>query len=714
MEESLAHDLKACKTCNPEIYRQLSEKQRRAVMHREGPMLVTAGPGSGKTHVLTSRILYLIQEQKIPPGQILVITFTREAAKSMQNRYLEMAEKFHIFADISSDARSGQVVFGTFHSFFFQILRSSERYTHYHIIGEADKQKLIYPLLKEIKTRLGETSRYFDPVNQEEISRILSAISYGKNTGKWLKAVERLREPWRECYKEILRGYEDQKEQRRQLDLDDLLTLTVRELGRDQRLLQYWRSRYNYVLIDEFQDCNSVQYEIIKMLYTTKENIFVVGDDDQAIYGFRGADPGIMRRFQEEYAIMTYNAAYSGRNGDFEAREKDEKNVKEGGAASILPHVVLGRNYRCAPEIVNASAKVICCNRQRMSKHLTSGRETGGEVLLKGFPGGGEERRYVLDQCQGKMPWELDRFAVLFRTNSLMGVFGAQLIHAGIPFVTREKIGSIYEHFVVRDVMDYFRVAYGNRQRQLFLRIWNRPRLRVGRESLDSPVVDFRQIKQFYSEAPYENLAAVKDVEQFERKLEQLRRLSLELGINFIRRGFGYEDYLRQRAGSNRELLENWLEVLDWLEEDCRGYETFEKWERGQGQVAIRLSQEGNDKSTQCDRKVQENSGQNAQSDRIASKKGLHILTMHAAKGLEYDKVFLMDVNEGNIPKLKRGEVVTADLLEEERRLFYVGMTRARDSLELLYQMGTKERPKLPSSFLQPLLDCRNGKTSSS
>lgn len=630
-------------------------------MHREGAMLVTAGPGSGKTHVLTSRILYLIQERRIPPDQILVITFTREAAGSMKNRYLEMTEKFRVSADISAGVRYGQVSFATFHSFFFQILKSSERYTHYHIIGETDRHKLLYPLLKEIKMRQGESDRYYDPVSQEEISRVLSAISYGKNTGRWSESGERLLEPWRGCCEEILQGYEVQKEQRRQLDLDDLLTLTARELEQDPGLLQYWRRRYTQVLVDEFQDCNSVQYEIIKMLYTTGGNVFAVGDDDQAIYGFRGADPGIMQRFRKEYV-----------NAD---------------------QVVLGRNYRCVPEIVDVSAKVIACNRQRVSKQLTSGREAGGSVLLKGFPGGAEERSYILEQCQGKTPLELERFAVLFRTNSSMGVFEAQLMQAGIPFVTREKITSVYGHFVTRDVMDYFRAAYGCRERQLFLRIWNRPRLRVGRESLDSPVVDFGRIRRFYSEAPYENPAAVRDVEQFERKLEQLGRFSLELGITFIRRGFGYEDYLRRKAGSNRELLENWLEILDWLEEDCRGHENFEKWERCQEQAARQLSQEGTGGNTQ--------------------KKGIHILTMHAAKGLEYDRVFLMDVNEGNIPKLKRGEAVTEVLLEEERRLLYVGMTRARDRLEILYQTGTKEHPKLPSAFLQPLNYSSSGKNSS-
>lgn len=644
---------------NPEIYHQLSEMQRRAVMHGEGPMLVTAGPGSGKTHVLTSRILYLIQERQIPPGQILVITFTREAAGSMQRRYFEMSEKFRISADASAYARSGQVSFGTFHSFFYQILRSSERYTHYRIIGEAEKQKLLYPLLKEIQTRQGQISPYYDPVSQEETSRILSAISYGKNTGRGLEAGDRLPEPWRECFGEILPGYEGRKEQRRGLDLDDLLALTMRELKRDRGLLHYWRSRYSYVLIDEFQDCNQVQYEIIKMLYTAKGNIFAVGDDDQAIYGFRGADPGIMQRFREEYVNSV--------------------------------HVVLGRNYRCAPEIVDASAKVIACNRQRVSKELTSGRKSGGSVRLKGFAGGREERGYVLSQCLGRTSQELDQWAVLFRTNSLMAVFGAELMQAGIPFVAREKIDSIYGHFVVRDVMDYLRAANGCRERKIFLRIWNRPRLRVGREALEESMVDFEKIRRFYSREPYKNPAAVRDVEQFEHKLCQLQRFSLELGITFIRRGFGYEDYLRQRAGDNRELLDSWLEVLDWLEEDCRRHRSLEEWERCQERAAAE--------------DPQKNGGNWREGNGIGpQKKGIHILTMHAAKGLEYDRVFLMDVNEGNIPKLKKGMSATDTLLEEERRLLYVGMTRARDSLEILYRKGTKERPGLPSAFLQPLL----------
>lgn len=615
-------------------------------------MLVTAGPGSGKTHVLTSRILYLIRERQIPPGQILVITFTREAARTMQNRFFEMTEKF----PISADVHSGQVSFGTFHSFFYQILRSSERYTQYRIIGETDRQKILYPLLREIRVRQGDLSPYFDPVGQEEVSRVLSAVSYGKNTGR--NPAERLQEPWREHCGEILQGYESQKEQRRQLDLDDLLTLTLRELARDEGLLQYWQRRYSHVLADEFQDCNPVQYEILKMLYPPGGNIFAVGDDDQAIYGFRGADPGVMRRFQREYVDV--------------------------GAPENMSHVVLGRNYRCAPEIVNASAAVIARNLQRESKQLVSARESGGSVRLKGFAGGREERRYVLSQCQGKSPEELDRWAVLFRTNALLGVFGAELVQAGIPFVTGEKVGSVYEHFVVRDVTDYFRAAGGCRERSVFLRIWNRPRLGIGREALDGPEVDFGRIRQFYSRAPYENPAAVRDVEQFERKLEQLRKFSPELGVTFVRRGFGYEEYLRQRAGDNRELLESWLEVLDWMEEACAGCGSQQEWVRRQERASCGPSQEHRNRKNPS--------------------KGIHILTMHAAKGLEYDRVFLMDVNEGNIPRCRRGQETTETLLEEERRLLYVAMTRARDSLELLYQTGTRERPRLPSAFMQPLL----------
>lgn len=640
--------------CDVELFDQLSAEQRRAVTHGEGPILVTAGPGSGKTHVLTSRILYLIQKRHVPPDRILVITFTREAAGTMRRRYHQMADRI----PVSGCARSGQVTFGTFHSFFYQILRSSEKYTHYRIIGDMDRQRLIYPLLCEIRVRQGEVSPYFEPVNQEEIRRVLAAISYGKNTGRDLEAGERLPKPWRESFGEIWQSYERQKEQRRQLELDDLLTLAARELERDGDLLRYWRLRYSHILVDEFQDCNQVQYEIIKKLCPQGGNLFAVGDDDQAIYGFRGADPEIMRRFREDYAASCVT-----------------------GDKKAIPQVVLGQNYRCAQEIVRASSAVISCNRQREPKRLVSARDFGGSVRIRGFAGAGEERRYVLSQCEGRACGELDRWAVLFRTNSLLGIFGAELIKAGIPYVTGEKMGNIYEHFIVRDVMDYFRAAHGSRQRRIFLRIWNRPRLRIGREALYEPEVDLEQVRQFYSRAPYQDPAAVRDVEQFGRKLEQLRKFSLEPGVAFIRRGFGYEEYLRGRAGDNRELLESWLEVLNWLEEDCRGCDSLQEWERRQERMS---GGEGNKKDPS---------------------QGIHILTMHAAKGLEYDRVFLMDVNEGNIPRLKKGEEPTEASMEEERRLLYVAMTRARDSLELLYQKGTKERPRLPSAFLRPLLE---------
>lgn len=635
--------------------RKLSVEQRRAVTHGEGPMLVTAGPGSGKTTVLTSRILHLVQERQIPPSRILVITFTREAARSMQNRYLSMAEKSEASADASVNTCFRHVSFGTFHSFFYQILRSSEKYTHYRIIGEAEKQKLLYPLLRQIRERQPESvSPYFDSVSQEEISHILSAISYDKNTGSgWGLGSERLQEPWKECYGEIWRHYERQKARRRQMDLDDLLTLTAGELERDVELLQYWRGRYLYVLMDEFQDCNMVQYEIMKKLFTVEGNVFAVGDDDQAIYGFRGADPGIMQRFLQEYQ----DAA----------------------------HVVLGRNYRCLPAIVDASSRVISCNRHRLSKQLVSAEESGGSVLLKGFAGGRGERQYVISACHGKSVWELDRWAVLFRTNSMLGIFAAELLAAGIPFAARNEVKNVYEHFVAQDIMDYLRIAHGCRERRIFLRIWNRPRLQIGRESMTDPVVDFDKLGQFYRQMPYENPAAIRDLEQFARKLGQLRKMSPELGVAFIRRGFGYEDFLRQRAGQNRELLESWLEILDWLEEEGRQYRDFTQWESYQNRYSRQLTQQ--------------------KMLRREQQKGIHVLTMHAAKGLEYDQVFLMDVNEGNIPKLKKGVPTTEALTEEERRLFYVGMTRARNSLELLYLTGTGQRPRLPSSFLQPLLE---------
>ncbi len=648
----------ADKTHYPEIYDRLSAPQRIAVTHGEGSLLVTAGPGSGKTHVLTSRILYLIQERQVPPDRILVITFTREAAGAMRRRYCRMTAGY----PVSDCARSGQVTFATFHSFFYQILRSAERYSHYRIIGDSDRQKILYPLLCECRGRQGETSPYFDPVSQEEVRRVLAAISYGKNTGRSREAGEKLPEPWKEHFYEISRRYERLKSQRRQLELDDLLTQAYRELERDGDLLRYWQRRYSHILVDEFQDCNQVQYEIVKKLCSQGGDLFAVGDDDQAIYGFRGADPGIMGRFREEHGAP-------------------------GGAGGkgAVPHVVLGRNYRCAPEIVKASAAVIACNRQREPKQLVSARDCAGSVRIMGFAGAGEERRYVLAQCAGRTCGELNRWAVLFRTNSLLGIFGAELVRAGIPYVTGEKPGSIYEHFIVRDVTDYFRAAHGSRQRQIFLRIWNRPRLHIGREALYEPQVDLERVRQFYSRAPYQDPAAVRDVEQFERKLEQLRKFPLELGVRFIRRGFGYEEYLRCRAGDNRELLANWLEVLDWLEGDCRDCDSLREWERRQEMAADRTA-----------------------ADRTGHKKdpsqGIHILTMHAAKGLEYDRVFLMDVNEGNIPRLRQGEEPTPAYIEEERRLLYVAMTRARDSLELLYQKGTTERPRLPSTFLQPLL----------
>ena len=615
-------------------------------------MLVTAGPGSGKTFVLTGRILYLIGKRYIPPGKILVITFTREAAGSMQARFYQMSKRMGIY-----DPDGGQVCFGTFHSFFYQIIKSVPSYKEYQILSKQEAYRMLLPILQRFLP--GE-----DCSGEEIHQRFLSAVSLYQNTENLQSACDRFSDQGeRENFPEILRIYQAEKERRKRLDYDDMLTLCHRILSSDGASRTYWQKRFSHILIDEFQDCNPVQYRVIRLLCARSCNLFAVGDDDQAIYGFRGADPGIMQAFLRDY--------------------------------QDAERVTLGVNYRCNRSIVEASSRVIQENKQRLPKQLRAWErgttetdsgtmdsiETAG-VRIKSFSARREEVSDLIERLRRKSPWELDDEAILFRTNAELQFWVVELFKNRIPYVMRERSKSVYQHFITRDVMDYFRAAHGRRERDRMLRLFHRPKLHISREALREPEVDFDRLREYYRLSGAEDRKTLQDITRFEHQLERLRGMRLSLGVAFIRHAFGYDRYLRQRAGGSQELLEDWERLFVWLTEDAENFESFGEWEKYQEEY-----EESNA------RKREETAG----------KRGIHILTMHGAKGLEFQKVYLPGINEGNVPRYRRGEELSAERLEEERRLFYVAMTRAKNALEISFQTGTEARPMYPSRFLQKL-----------
>ncbi len=611
-------------------FAKMSKEQYEAATSDLGPVLISAGPGSGKTTVLTHRILYLILEMGISPQDIYVITFSKDAALSMNKRYQEILQELE-----RDTADYGAVHFGTFHSFFYQIIRSHSKYKNYTLLNTSGRSGILFGVLK--KTGM-------EGVQGKELQKVLADISFYKNTGMLPKEQG-------EEFCELVAAYDQEKENAKMLDFDDMLTICERLLKDDEKLRDVWQGRIGYLLVDEFQDTNMVQYEVLKLLIKAPYNLCLVGDDDQAIYGFRGSKPGIIKQF-----LVDYPAA---------------------------KHYTLGMNYRCGERIVRCSGRLIEQNMQRIMKKLSAYQPAeSGIVNIKGYESYTEMVRGCAAELKELGEKELSEHAVLFRTNLRMNMFLVELIKNRIPFRTKEKLSSVYEHFVVKDIMDYFRAAAGNRERRLFLRILNKPRTYIGREALWEEQVNLDKIIRFYGNAGMQNYPAMNDAVRFKSGLENLRKLRLSLGIEFILHYFGYEHFLRNKACGDMELYEEWLGLVQWLKEDSKSFRDYSQWEKFQQEYISKAEN-------------QENNG--------SQKEGVNVMTLHGCKGLEFKNVYIMYVNEGNIPSQKRGENLSEEALEEERRLFYVGMTRAKEVLNILYVKQTQESPRPPSRFLKEL-----------
>lgn len=659
----------------------MNEAQQIAVLHGEGPMLVLAGPGSGKTFTITNRISYLIMERHVLPEQILVITFTKEAALSMQQRFLQQVCSSVSSAKISHkkilskgieyawNANSTKgllpVNFGTFHAIFYHILQQSCVTSTEHLLKDSEKIKLITPIIADYKKR--QQNNYTDSANsyeenKEECNRVLAAISYYKNTGNKEKAADLLESHFRTDFGYLLEMYEKKRIQSGRIDFDDMVYGCLKLLQKDVSIRKKWQQRFSYILIDEFQDINPIQYQVIRLLSPSPYNLFCVGDDDQSIYGFRGSDPSLMHRFLQDYP---------------QAKQ-----------------VLLGINYRSHSEIVQASLKVITRNHNRFSKELKAcekNTESGIANFSQELPAVSlmkfEEREEEYQSLIAKLKEQqrngkLEQCAVLFRTNSLMQGFAANLTKAKLPFHMKEKGTCIYDHFITQDLNHYWLFATGQRSRGLFLTIMNKPSRYISRDALTQDPIDFVQLRDYYRHygKPGTQSIMLERLGRLEKDLAQLKHMKPYLAISFLRKRVGYEDYLRHKAGTKLEKQKEWMELLDWLSSDARQYRTWEEWLQYQESFREQIE------STNTSQTITN---------------GVHLMTAHASKGLEFHQVYLPDINEGVYPY---GHLPDAQTVEEECRMLYVAMTRAKQNLELLYLTGTKEHPRLPSRFLNPLL----------
>lgn len=584
-----------------------SEAQKIAIQHKDGPMLVLAGPGSGKTATLVERTKNLITEYGVSPSNILVITFTKAAANEMKKRFLS-----------EIGAENTKVTFGTFHSIFFMVLKLAYNYNTSNIITDEIK----YQAMRELINRYG--LEYRD--ENELMTGILAEISMIKNSRIPLEYFYST-QCGEDVFRKIYKDYESFLRKHRLIDFDDMLTLTYELFKERPDILSAWQKKYLYILVDEFQDINQIQYDIVRMMAAPQNNLFIVGDDDQSIYRFRGSKPEIMLHVPKDYPDVR--------------------------------KVTLDINYRCQREVVEVSQKLILHNKERFAKHISAWKDEKTEVVRFAlFNSQREEFLFLIKEIEARLQkgYALSDIAILFRTNIQPRFLMEQLMAYNVDFKTRDQIPNLYDHWIAKDIRAYINIARGSRERKDFLMILNKPTRYISRDSLCEKQVDFEEWEKLYEEQPW----IAERIEKLHYDIKMLEKMSPYAAINYIRHGIGYEDYLVEYAQYRNLNKEDLFDILDELQASAKGFKNYEAWELHIKEYTQELRERA--------KKRQENPN------------AVTLATMHSAKGLEFRSVFIIDANQGVMPYKKA--VLEKDI-EEERRLFYVGMTRAMEDLTI-------------------------------
>lgn len=609
------------------------ESQLRAIRHKDGPMMVLAGPGSGKTTVITHRVKYLVEKHGVEPGGILVITFTKAAALEMKQRFQKLM-----------GGRTLPVSFGTFHAVFFSILKHAYRYDATNIVREEQRVQFIRELMDKLELDVEDEAEFIGSV-LSEISAVKGDMInldyyYSRNCSE-------------EVFKKLYHGYEESLVRKNLLDFDDMLVMCYELFTQRGDILSAWQKKYRYILVDEFQDINRVQYEIVKMLALPENNLFIVGDDDQSIYRFRGAKPEIMLGFQQDYP---------------QAKQ-----------------TLLGINYRSTANIVETAERLIAHNRTRFPKDIQAARGNGRPVVTAVWADAQAETRGIVEEIQDyvQMGYRYADIAVLYRTNMEPRLLMERLMEFNIPFQMRDALPNLYDHWITQDVLAYIRIAqdelakHRRARRAEAIRIINRPKRFVSRDALEGQEISWDAVKSWYQDKDW----MVERIEQLEYDLKMIGKMAPAAAVNYIRKAVGYDDYLREYAEYRRMKAEELLEVADQLQESAAGFKTMEAWFLHMEEYGEQLKQQAARKERDMD--------------------CVSLMTMHSSKGLEFPIVYILDANERVTPHHKA--VLDADL-EEERRMFYVAMTRAKERLHVCYTKERYGKPQVRSRFIDEYL----------
>lgn len=592
-----------------------NEAQKEAIRHWEGPMLVLAGPGSGKTTVITNRTKTLIEEYGVKPERILVITFTRAAAQEMKER----------FERLMGGINTG-VSFGTFHAIYFKILKYAYHYDASCIIKDEDRYHFFRDIVGKLELEIEDEKEFIEGISSEislvKGERMDIEHYYSMNCSE-------------ENFKKIYRAYEQMLRNANKIDFDDMLLLCYELLTARSDILASWQQRYEYILIDEFQDINRVQYDIIRLLALPQNNLFIVGDDDQSIYRFRGAKPEIMLNFEKDYPDCH--------------------------------RVLLDINYRSTANIVAAAGRLVSANTKRFPKKIQAAAEPGEAPVIREFQDVKAQNSALLEELleEHRRGRSYSDMAVLYRTNTQPGALVEKLMEYNVPFTMKDALPNLYDHWITKNILAYIQLAQGSRDRALYFQIMNRPKRYLSRDAFRNPQVDLNELRSYYHSVGKEYI--IERLDKLEFDLSLIRKTNPYAAINYIRRAVGYDDYLREYAGFRRINEEELFEVLAQLQEAAREYPTFLAWQEHMEEYRSELKRQSEQKKDK-------------------NREALALMTFHGSKGLEFSRVYLIDANEGITPHHR---AVLQEDLEEERRMFYVAVTRAKESLHVYY---TKER----------------------
>lgn len=608
----------------------LNHAQTEAVAHNKGPCMVLAGPGSGKTLTIAKRIEYLIMKHKVRPEEILVITFTKYAAWEMKNRTRTIC-----------GPSSYAVTFGTFHGIYYGILKWAYRLNQSNLLSDEEK----YRILREILPGIDWDQEPEADEEKDYLQELAIEIGNVKNNCMDIEEYEPVKYTT-EKFRKLYRTYEETKKKYRKIDFEDMLIQCRDLFMKRPDILKKWQEKFQYILVDEFQDVNQAQYDVVRMLAAPQDNLFVVGDDDQSVYGFRGAKPGIMMEFMKDYP---------------KARQ-----------------ILLDVNYRSSGYIVKGALRVIGNNKIRFEKKIEAFRKPDETVHVQEVKDPVQEAEYVLERIREyrEKGVSYTEMAVLYRTNVDARAMSELMTEYQIPFVMKEHLNNIYEHFIALDMISYLRLSQGEYDRKYFLQIANRPNRYLTRESMKTGNVSYESLRRYYRDKDW----MVDRIDQLEWDMKMICDKTPYAAIQYIRKRMGYDEFLKEYAAYRKISSEDLFALLEEIWQNSKGYGTIKEWFEHIESYGKMLKE---------------------QNKKNGEKEGVNLMTMHAAKGLEFDTVFVIEANEGSCPYKK----ATADEeIEEERRLFYVAMTRAKRKLVISYVKEKNGKDLLPSRFVSELL----------